>query len=405
MKSAVPSGAFARPTLALVAIFPLIAASAYAADDTNLKDVSSPTGGISLALDQYTGLLEALEQTLSDPSLQRLVSQYREQLQQGDVQGAESTLAQLQDALAGQAPELEQLLQATTLEETATGEPSVMIDPDRLITPMTPGAVTSKPPTETAADLQTLAQAIQEQNPELANELMDLSLQLTLGNTRGAGAIYDALKGDLLKELLSLDPQLLAQLLSLLPSSLEKGSGQYVLQPPEDLSTISLGPTGLLSDLARAPPTKNLPGVWGNVPTPAVGSILPFIAFLLVAIGAAAVLLQPGLRSHARRAAQRLAEGLRPTAIEAEPADPREHIFYHFRRLVMLMAGRGVVKQPWETHREFASKCRGRLEEPSVAKVAGLFERARFTLEPVTAVDADECAQMVRSVEGIKLEA
>ncbi|HXJ78448.1 MAG TPA: DUF4129 domain-containing protein [Candidatus Methylomirabilis sp.] len=163
---------------------------------------------------------------------------------------------------------------------------------------------------------------------------------------------------------------------------------------PPGLLLRSLGQQAAPPDLARPPgaesPTISIPlftGVVGALVLLAALASLAFIAVLLLGdrlsgwrTGAA-----PAERPPLAVAVDESLEDLRGEA------DARLAIIRCYRRFEEALARSRVPRAPWQTPLEFMREALARLPLPSVAveRLTRLFERARFSNEPLARVDRD----------------
>jgi hypothetical protein len=63
------------------------------------------------------------------------------------------------------------------------------------------------------------------------------------------------------------------------------------------------------------------------------------------------------------------------------------------------MLGRGVLKMPFETHREFSSKCETRPERPYVGRISSIYERAVFSGRKVSQTHVEDARKQVTLIQ------
>jgi hypothetical protein len=85
--------------------------------------------------------------------------------------------------------------------------------------------------------------------------------------------------------------------------------------------------------------------------------------------------------------------------INIDPQNPRHAIILSFRRAVGLMLGRGVSKMPFETHREFSTKCETRPEKPYVGRISSIYERAVFSGRIVNETHVNDARKQVTLIQ------
>jgi len=89
-----------------------------------------------------------------------------------------------------------------------------------------------------------------------------------------------------------------------------------------------------------------------------------------------------------------------PTALaNFDPENPRHAIIVSLRRAVGLMLGRGVLKMPFETHREFSTKCETRPEKPYVGRISSIYERAVFSGRSVNQTHVNDARKQVTLIQ------
>ncbi len=340
---------------ALLLLAASVALPAHAADDSNAGQLApAPT----VSPQQLSSALGSLIQGSNDTQLQKLLSQFESQLNNGDFGAAASTLLQLQNYSSNPQNKVPESLNAL-LQSISVGNNGVLIDANTLANILNSDqAVGANRPNETqqrlSVDMQTLANLLQYVDPAIASQLLQTSSALS-------------------------------------QSAFSGGSGQTG-NVPVGLPGAS-GFSGLPLPSVGAPSAG---GVAAGLPviTPTVFAI-PLIAVATVA----ALFLSrnrvmkllggqnlPGLPL---ASGGKIDEGV---TVETVPSDPRRRIEFYFGKAVNLMARRGVPKLESETHREFSSKCEKRVEESQVKTISSLYEKAKFSGLQVGQPDADDAA-------------
>ncbi|MEE9586003.1 MAG: hypothetical protein V3W09_03790 [Nitrososphaerales archaeon] len=374
----------------------------FGADDLNLSEITPQPQDktVQMNLDDYQGILNSFGGDVDDPELKRLLDQLDAQLENGDAEGARRTNAEIQRYIEKN-PEaapygLNELLM-NSLMENIEDNGKVDVDLQSLSESIQLGEDWGEDSPERAAKLQELANLLSETNPGLANMLMDMANLINLGRDEDARTLYQEVNKDLFNALLQMDPELVSKAFEYLGEGIgETGS----ISAPEEAQT-PLTPSDILpsidnlgAPIAGAPvPFAMMPDV--NLTSPDILLYAIIIPLLLLPLFA----FQKRLQVYIPKAASSVVRMVRPVEVGDEPSDPRERIFYHFRRLVRVMNARDVGKQDYETHREFADKFAGRVEETPVKKVSEIYEVAKFTDTKVMNEKADLCAKFVDSVE------
>lgn len=332
---------------AVITILLLLAPLAVrAADDSNSQNLaSSPT----VSPQQLSSSLNSLAQGFNDTNFQQQLSQFNAQLSSGNLNGAASTLVQLQaDAQAN--PNTPASLNAL-LQSLNIGSNGASIDPNLLSSLLglsntnpygVSGKLANESPTKVSVDLATLANLLQGTDPSLASQLLRQASQAGLTTAPlGFGAIRP--------------PQISAPLIS---SAAQNG----------------------------------LPGL------DAQSLLFPFV---IIAAVAAVYLSRNRVRTLVGKqvvpgAAEPVDDG---SYGDLDPSNPRHRIMLAFGRTVRIMRTKGVSKLRSETHREFSSKCEGSPSASYVSKISQQYERAKFSTLPVFPSDADDVQKEVETLE------
>jgi hypothetical protein len=299
-------------------------------------------------------------------------------------------------------------------------------------------------PQAVSSSLNSLAQNLND--PNLSQEIAQLSSQLASGNNKAAASTLLQLRtdaqnnpgaSDSLKALLqsmsigpngaSVDPNLLSAILGLnnlspngVPGGLRNESPNQVSVDLNTLSNLLKGvdpnlaaklineasqlgqSTGGLSFGNIRPPPISVPSITSGLG--AFPSLSPQELLLPVLLIAAFV----AVYFSKNRMLRVLGTQALPITAEAEddgsypglnPQNPRHRIIILFGRAVQIMRGKGVPKLRSETHREFSSKCEARSEAQHVTRVSQLYERAKFSALDIRLQDADDAQREVDMLE------
>lgn len=323
--------------LALLAAAPAV----HAFDNTNSTDLQQ-----SQTVNQQllgTTVAQMAQQT-NDPTLQALASQFEQAMNSGDPLSEQQALANLQSysALASDSPALSALVRS--MSSTGSG---ITVNQSTLASLL--GAFTP--------DGQGVPSNLVGENPtQLAFDM-----------------------NSIVKLMGGVDPSLASQLLN----EMEQMSVSF-----PNLS--SLGPLSGLSSVSPGALPVAAPAI------SAAGSSMDLVRELAVpaAMGAAAAVLFV-LRNRLRSLMRGQTLPVAPQELELEeyggdPGTPRARVMRAFNGMLQVMSGKGVVRGRGETHREFSNRCRGRDEGPSVGRISGYFEKAKFSAAEVTEDDARE---------------
>ncbi len=177
-----------------------------------------------------------------------------------------------------------------------------------------------------------------------------------------------------------------SQILRLLNPSASDYTGPFQGIPPlPPITAPSIGSlppvSGSAGGLGIAPQSLGgFPNIFSGVGSPNGLVLIPIIA-ILMGIVAVMVFRRKSVVGFLKK---RPSGGLEiqggPTLqTNFDPESPRYAIILNFRRAVGLMLGRGVPKMPFETHREFSTKCDTRPEKPYVGRISSIYERAVFS--------------------------
>jgi hypothetical protein len=334
----------------------LLAVPVLAADDSNSGRL---TPAPAVSSQQLNSALSSLAQGSNDTQLQRLILQLQSQLDSGNLNGAASTLLQLQNYSSDPQNKVPESLSAL-LQSMSVGSNGASIDASTLASLLNaaqanPNA-SNETPQKLSVDMRTLANLLQYVNPTIASQLLQNSALLS----------QNALAG----------------------STGQAGSAPIKLPGISGLSGLSLPSVG--------GPSVSAGGLAGGLPTltPAV------IAIPLIIVAAVAALFLSKNRVLRLIGSQNLPGfplalgGRRDDGVDSDsvPSDPRKRIEFYFGKAVRLMARRGVPKLQSETAREFSSKCENRPEEPEVKTISSLYEKAKFSGQDVGHPDADTAA-------------
>ncbi|MDA4117404.1 MAG: DUF4129 domain-containing protein [Thaumarchaeota archaeon] len=352
-------GLAARPFILLTATLLLfgsfLAVPALAADDSN----SGPlTPAPTISSQQLNSALGSLAQGSNDTQLQQLLTQLQSQLNSGDLNGAASTLLQLQNYSSDPQNNVSESLNAL-LQSMSVGGNGASIDANALASLLNASQTSQAANTSSqtqqklSVDMQTLANLLQYANPAIASQLLQNSALLSQNAFAG--------------------------------SSGQAGGSPIKLPGVSGFPGLSLPSVG--------GPSVSVGGVAGGLPaiTPTV------VAIPVIILAAVAALFLSRNRVMRLVGSQRLPRlpasfgGVRDDGVDSDfiPSDPRRRIEFYFGKAVSLMARRGVPKLESETAREFSSKCESRQEEPHVKTISSLYEKAKFSGQSVGQPDAD----------------
>lgn len=358
-----------RGGLAALAILTLVAASgalavpAHAADDSNAGTLApAPT----VSPQQLNSALNTLSQGNNDTQLQRLLSQFQSDLASGNTTGAASTLVELQNLPPGQGVDSQAL--SALLQSLTVGAGGASLNTNTLSSILNdasnPQYASGQSAQRLSVDMQTLASLIQFTNSTLASQFLQGS---------------DALS-----------------------------KSAYSGQLPAGGVPVSLPGVGGFSGLSV--PSVGAPPAGVGTPSGTLPSV-PLAVFVLpLAVSASALALYYSRRRLVRligSPALRISLPWRTQEAAGEdtletPTDPRRRIELYFRRATGLMARKGVPKLDSETHREFCAKCEGTAERAHVGTISSLYEKAKFSGQPVGAPEADLAASELAAMGGVK---
>ncbi|MFQ6134997.1 MAG: DUF4129 domain-containing protein [Nitrososphaerales archaeon] len=391
----------AQSALLILALFTGAPVS-FGADDLNLSEITPQPQhrSVQISPDDYQDILNSFGGDVRDLELKRLLDKLDAQLESGNTEGARRTKEEIQKYIE-ENPEaapygLNELLM-NSLIESVEGNDEVNVDLQSLSESIQLGEDLGEDSAERAAKMQELASLLSETNPDLAAKLMDMANLINLGRDEDARTIYQEINKDLFKALLQMDPELVSKAFEYLGGSIgETGS----IAPPEEVQTPSPSSDILPNIDNLASPIAGAPVPFGMMPAVNLTSPNLFLYAIVIPLLILPLLaFQRRLQVYIPKAASSVVKMVRPVKVVDEPSDPRKRIFYHFGRLVRVMDARGVEKHDYETHREFAKKCSGRVEETTVKKVSEIYEVSRFTDTKVSSEEADLCAELVDSVE------
>ncbi|MCL5317907.1 MAG: DUF4129 domain-containing protein [Thaumarchaeota archaeon] len=370
----------------------------------NSQGGTNNTNSTVLSTRDYSGILNSFSKEVTDAKLKQMLDQLQAQIIKGDAVGAEATRQQILKYI-DQNPQvapygLYQLLSSSALQGMQkNGGGNVNVDLQALSKSMQPASDLSDNAAARAQNLQQLAQMFSD-NPALKNQIMSMSNLVNFGMNKDARTVYGQIDADLLGALLKMDPDLVTKAFE----SLGEGIGPVgnIKQPQEaPRPSEQTNPFPRVGDLAS--PVAGAPVAFSSLPS--VNLANPLLLLFVIALPIFLLLLfifqnrlQVALPKMASTVAHRIVSS-ETAAQEAEPADPRQRVFYQFRRLVRVMGARGAVKPDYETHREFAARCAGRSEGAAVKSVSNVYEEARFTDDQISSEEANQCAHLVDSVE------
>ncbi len=380
---------------------------AFGADDLNLNEpalnLQNGINTTSLSTGDYSGILNSFSKEVTDAKLKQMLDQLQTQITNGDAVGAEATRQQILQYIE-QNPQvapygLHELLSSSALQSVQkNGGGEVNVNLQALANSMRPTSDLSDNAAVRAQNLQQLAQMFND-NPALKNQLMGMSNLVNLGMNKDARTVYGQIDTEMLGALLKMDPDLVTKAFE----SLGGGIGQAgsIDQPQEaPRSSEQSNPFPNVGDISS--PVAGAPVAFSSLPS--VNLANPLLLLFVIALPLVLLSLfifQSRLKVAMPRMASTVAQRVRSSEAmeEVEPADPRQRIFYQFRRLVRVMGNRGAVKPDYETHREFAARCTGRSESAAVKAVSNIYEEARFTDVQISSEEANQCTRLVDTVE------
>ena len=430
----------ALPVLLLLSLAAMIPA-AYAFDNGDTTSVSLNS---SLNQQVLTSTLSQLSGGESNPQFAALLSQFNTSLSTGNATSIQYSLANLKSYQANsggfngtQLGTLLSKLDTALASGNKTSAQGSLSRRQQFQSQLAPGASKAR-----------LGRLLSQINSSVASG-NSTSIQSTLGALKafqGAGGGNPAL-GSLLNSLtggpngVSVNPSVLSSLLGLdhlnsqgVPSRLVGMDPSQALQSLGLLANLMNGVNpsfganiaNILSGMTGPGGVNGLnPGALGSLHLPSFstpfggsppslgsgsaenGTALPSVGlgqFLIPAavVGAAvaAFLLRKRL-SHLLRGQLLPGPKAVPDVPDAEydPRDPRKRVMFSFSRVVRAMAGKGVVRDRAETHREFSSRCAVKPEAPQVTTVSGLYERAKFSKYDITDGDATTAESAAAEVE------
>ncbi|MGH2639479.1 MAG: DUF4129 domain-containing protein [Rhabdochlamydiaceae bacterium] len=328
----------------------------FAADDSNSGQLAQSQ---TLNSQQLSSTLGNLTQGLNNTQVNQLVNQFQSQLNSGNNAGASSTLQQLQSTLQTQSGSkgVPDSLNAL-LQSLSAGPNGFSINPGLLSGLLgldspngLPSNMSNMSPQSASASLEALSYLLQKVNPTLAQQLLS-----------SASAIEQSLGAN--------------------PS----------LPHPGSL------PTGHLSTPGIKPPTLSSPTTLNKLPS-INATTLAFPAIFIAA--AIAIFLSRYKLASAigRQITPGESKPLDMTTMKYDPSDPRSRILYAFHKAVGAMRRKGFEKYIFESHREFAAKCRPSAEAPHVSIISTLYEKAKFSGRQVSTSEADQASQELSAVE------
>ena len=196
-----------------------------------------------------------------------------------------------------------------------------------------------------------------------------------------------------------------SQILQFLNSSSSDYTGPLQgIPPPPPITAPSIGPLPPVSGTAGA--FGVAPHALGGLPNifQGMGGPNGLVLIPIVAILSGLVVIMFRKKSVVRLWKKRtlrgpgIDDGPTPLA-NFDPENPRHAIIVSFRRAVGLMLGRGVLKMPFETHREFSTKCETRPEKPYVGRISSIYERAVFSGRSVNQTHVNDARKQVTLIQ------
>ena len=197
-----------------------------------------------------------------------------------------------------------------------------------------------------------------------------------------------------------------SQILQFLNSSSSNYNGPFQSLPPAPpLTAPSIGSLPPVSGTAGAfgvapHALGGLPNIFSGIGSPNGLVLIPIVAILSGFVAVMVFRKKPVVRLWKKRTlgGLELDGGLNPSA-NLDPENPRHAIILSFRRAVGLMLGRGVPKMPFETHREFSTKCETRPEKPFVGRISSIYERAVFSGRNVNQTHVEDARKQVTLIQ------
>jgi len=375
---------------ALITLLSLIQI-AHAADDSNSGDFSPgnstvlPEGGSSNPSPPQTKPnpgdqnlatgIQNLNQGINNTDVNKLV----QDLQNHNYASAQSTIDKLKQQLGNpnssavtQLPTgLKDVIQSTSCTTAGCSvdwnSVSNMVQPDSTDSTGVPQGLSGTSPASAASQLTALSTMTANSNP---------GLSLLFGS--------DA-----------------SQILRLLNPSPTDYTGPFQGIPPlPPITAPSIGSLPPLSGTAGA--LGVAPQALGNPPNifPGIGSpsglvLIPIVAILSGIIAVMVFRKKSVIGLLKKRTLTGMEIGGPTPQASLDPENPRHAIILSFRRAVGLMLGRGVPKMPFETHREFSTKCETRPEKPYVGRISSIYERAVFSGRIVNQTHVNDARQQV----------
>jgi hypothetical protein len=380
--------------LALITLLGLIQIG-HAADDSNSGDFSAgnpttPLGGGPSSPSQpptnpnpgdqnlATGL-KNLNQGINNTDVNKLV----QDLQNHNYTGAQSTIDKLKQQLGNpNSPAVSELptglkdvIQSTSCTTAGCSvdwkNVSNMVQPDSTDENGVPQGLSDTSPESAASQLTTLSSMS-------ANS--DTNLSLLFGS--------DA-----------------SQILRLLNPSQSDYSGPFQgIPPPPPITVPSIGSlppvSGTAGALGVAPQALGgFPNIFSGIGSPNGLVLIPIVA-IISGVVAVIVFRKKSVVGFLKKKTLGLEVQGGPTPqANFDPEDPRHSIILSFRRAVGLMLGRGVPKMPFETHREFSTKCETRPEKPYVGRISSIYERAVFSGRIVDQTHVNDARKQVTLIQ------
>jgi uncharacterized protein DUF4129 len=302
---------------------------------------------------------------------QSLIDQLKNDIQTGNNSDAQQLVQQLQSDVgssqgSGISPTLKDLTQSLTM-----GQNGLSVDPSILKSLIgdpnqdgVPTGLTGMNPVQAAGDLSSLSNLMKGIDPSQALSLAQDSQQLQ--------DVVSALGGG------------------------TGGTGPIPSPPPININ----GLTGGSNPVSKLPSVPLRVG--GGFQLASMNPII--IGPVIIAILGLAILIWK--RSALARWAKRITPSTPKKLGRLEKPDagldlrsPRDLVIYYFRKAIAAMQRRGVPREIFETHREFADKVSPRPEGQPVGHVSTLYEKAMFSGREVTETDAEEAKENSLLVE------
>jgi hypothetical protein len=195
-----------------------------------------------------------------------------------------------------------------------------------------------------------------------------------------------------------------SQILQLLNSSSSNPNLFQGIPSPPPIIAPSIGSlpplTGNAGALGVAPQAVGgLPNIFSGVGSPSGLVLIPIVAILSGIIAVMVFRRKSVIGLLKKRTLTGMEIGGPTPHASLDPENPRHAIILSFRRAVGLMLGKGVPKMPFETHREFSTKCETRPEKPYVGRISSIYERAVFSGRIVNQTHVNDARQQVTLIQ------